>query len=104
MDIREGPPDISAPPNNKYLEKWSSWIAWQVGRWITAVAGRRSPRGQQSVVQAFIRGLEDRGEPLPGDRPLEAETGDDSSTVPVEGEDAAWIDRIDTTALAQGWS
>ena len=68
--MEEGPPNIEAPPDNKYLGKWAHWVAWQVGRWITIVAGRSTPRGQQSVVQSFIRGMEEKNDPFPGDRPM----------------------------------
>ena len=68
--MEEGPPNIEAPADGKHLGKWAHWVAWLVGRWITSVAGPSTPRGQQSVVRAFIRGLENRNDPMPGDGPL----------------------------------
>ena len=51
--MEEGPPNMEAPPDGKYLGKLAHGVAWQVGRWVTIVAGRSTPRGQSSVVKAF---------------------------------------------------
>ena len=88
--MEEGLPNIEAPPDGKYLGQWAHWTAWQVGRWITAVAGRSTPRGQRSVVQSFIRGLEDKNDPLPGDRPMVERSVERVRTRGGAGEARGW--------------
>ena len=69
MDDDGGLPGLDPPTEEKHLKSWSVWIAWNFGRYIRRISGCSTPREQASVVRAFTRGLEDNGEPLPGDRP-----------------------------------